>query len=53
MPEERQPAPYAGYWVWYSLVRYEYKCPHCGHINIKYEQYARIICRKCGKPFVV
>ena len=38
-------------WMWYKFVRYEYKCPHCGHINVRYERCARIVCSKCGKPF--
>jgi len=33
-------------------VRYEYKCPHCGHVNIRYEKCARIVCDKCKREFV-
>jgi len=32
--------------------RYEYKCPHCGKVNIRYEECARIVCDKCGKEFI-
>jgi len=32
--------------------RYEYKCPHCGEVNIRYEECARIVCDKCGKEFI-
>jgi len=41
------------YWMWYKFVRYEYKCPHCGHVNVRYERCARIVCSKCGKSFTV
>ena len=33
-------------------VRYEYKCPHCGHVNVRYEKCGRIVCDLCGKEFV-
>lgn len=32
-------------------MNYEYKCPLCGFINIKYSEYARIVCSSCGQEF--
>jgi len=32
-------------------VRYEYKCPYCGRINIRYIKTRRIVCIGCGRPF--
>ena len=34
-----------------SRLRYEYKCPYCGYINVRYEQAARLVCEKCGRSF--
>lgn len=31
--------------------RYEYKCPYCGYVNIRYCECERIVCDKCGKSF--
>jgi len=33
-------------------IRYEYKCPHCGHVNVRYEKCARIVCDACKREFV-
>ena len=33
-------------------VRYEYKCPHCGHTNVRYEKCGRIVCDYCKREFV-
>lgn len=35
-----------------SRLRYEYKCPYCGYINVRYEETARVVCEKCGRSFV-
>ena len=35
-----------------NRVRDEYKCPYCGHANIRYEECARIVCNVCKKEFV-
>jgi len=35
-----------------NRTRYEYKCPYCGHINVRYEECARVVCDHCGKEFV-
>ncbi len=32
-------------------VRYEYRCPYCNHINVRYERTGRIVCSKCGRGF--
>ena len=32
-------------------VRYEYKCPYCGYINVRYEKCGRIVCNRCGREF--
>jgi len=32
-------------------IRYEYKCPYCGRVNVRYEPCARIVCDFCGKSF--
>jgi hypothetical protein len=26
-------------------MKYEYKCPFCGYINVRYEERGRVICR--------
>jgi len=31
--------------------RYEYKCPWCGKVNVRYEETQRLICDRCGKTF--
>jgi len=33
-------------------IRYEYKCPHCGRVNVRYERCGRIVCDYCGEEFV-
>ena len=33
------------------LASWEYKCPRCGHINVRYERMGRIVCSKCGGGF--
>ena len=35
-----------------ARVRYEYKCPYCGHANIRYEECARIVCDLCKREFI-
>ena len=35
----------------YGRLRYEYKCPHCSFVNIRYEKCGRIVCSFCGKEF--
>ena len=32
-------------------IRYEYRCPYCGHVNVRYEPCARIVCDRCGASF--
>ena len=42
------------YWwmIWRPMrVRYEYRCPFCGHVNIRYEPCRRIVCDRCGREF--
>ena len=39
------------HWMWYKLTRYEYKCPHCGHVNVRYERCGRVVCSNCGESF--
>ncbi len=42
------------FWLWKKkLVRYEYKCPWCGYVNIRYHPCRRIVCDKCGISFWV
>ena len=31
--------------------RYEYLCPYCGYINIRYEPCVRIVCDRCKRAF--
>jgi len=31
--------------------RYEYRCPRCGYINVRYEETKRIVCFMCGFEF--
>ena len=31
--------------------RYEYRCPWCKHLNVRYERMGRIVCSKCGRGF--
>jgi len=31
--------------------RYEYKCPYCGYVNVRYEETVRIVCDRCKKTF--
>ena len=31
--------------------RYEYRCPACGYLNIRYEKTMRIVCDRCGRVF--
>ena len=33
--------------------RYEYKCPYCGHVNVRYEPCVRVVCDRCGRAFYV
>ena len=33
--------------------RYEYKCPYCGHINVRHEPCVRVVCDRCGRAFYV
>lgn len=35
-----------------SCKRYEYKCPHCGHVNVRYEECGRVVCDHCKKEFI-
>jgi ribosomal protein L37AE/L43A len=32
-------------------MKYEYKCPFCGYINVRYEECGRVVCLKCGRGF--
>jgi hypothetical protein len=34
-------------------MSYEFKCPHCGFINIRNGNFARIVCTSCGSEFIV
>jgi len=36
---------------WLTRRRYEYRCPFCGYINVRYEPCGRIVCDRCGKEF--
>ncbi len=31
--------------------RFEYLCPYCRHVNVRYERCGRIVCSKCGRGF--
>jgi len=31
--------------------RYEYRCPWCGFVNVRYEPCARVVCDRCGRAF--
>jgi len=31
--------------------RYEYRCPWCGLINIRYEPTVRVVCDRCRRVF--
>lgn len=31
--------------------RYEYRCPYCGYVNIRYEETKRIVCDRCRNEF--
>ena len=31
--------------------RNEYRCPWCGHTNVRYERCGHIVCSKCGRGF--
>jgi len=31
--------------------RYEYRCPYCGYVNVRYEVTVRIVCDRCKKAF--
>ena len=31
--------------------RYEYKCPFCGHVNVRYEHTVKLVCDNCGRSF--
>ena len=41
-PEEEGPA---------AKMRHEYRCPHCGRINVRHEPCARLVCDSCENPF--
>ena len=32
-------------------VRYEYRCPWCNHINVRYARTGRKVCDTCGRGF--
>jgi len=32
---------------------YEYKCPFCGRVNVRYHKYARICCSYCDTSFII
>lgn len=32
-------------------VRYEYKCPHCGKVNVRSGETRRLVCSYCGGSF--
>jgi len=34
-----------------TMVRYEYKCPHCGFVNVRSTPTLRIVCTRCGRVF--
>jgi len=33
------------------IMRYEYKCPYCGYINVRTHRTARVVCSRCGRAF--
>jgi len=39
---------------WHYAVpspRYEYKCPHCGKVNVRSADTRRLVCSFCGRGF--
>ena len=34
-----------------GYARYEYRCPHCRALNLRYYNCARIVCNFCKKVF--
>ena len=42
---------YPQYYYYTDYEVYEYKCPHCEHVNIRYCKTRRLVCSSYGEVF--
>jgi len=35
------------------MEAWEYKCPKCGHVNVRFWEAQRLVCDKCKLEFVI